>query len=63
MKCSEQVRIISYLRKMREKQSVQAIRRGVRIIFKSSQSLVKWEFASFLYVRWYYFGTKMSVIL
>ena len=28
--------------------------------FKSSQSLVKWAFASLFFVLWYYFGTKVS---
>ena len=32
----------------------------VRIIFKSSQSLVKWAFASLFFALWYYFGTKVS---
>lgn len=29
-------------------------------IFKSSQSLVKWAFASLFFALWYYFGTKVS---
>ena len=32
----------------------------IRIIFKSSQSLVKWAFASLFFALWYYFGTKVS---
>lgn len=28
--------------------------------FKSSQSLVKWAFASLFFAVWYYFGTKVS---
>lgn len=28
--------------------------------FKSSQSLVKWAFASLFFALWYYFGTKVS---
>ena len=28
--------------------------------FKSSQSLVKWAFASLFFALWYYFGTKVN---
>ena len=42
------------------KQPSKYLRPRVRIIFKSSQSLVKLAFASLFFALWYYFGTKVS---
>lgn len=55
-------RAVTFIFKRIEEFAPEGIKGSVLGHFKSSQSLVKWVFASLFFALWYYFGTKVSCV-